>query len=131
MVSAFARQIAAIEKGIQEPVILVGNMETKRDFTDVRDIVSAYQLIIEKGTIGEVYNIGRGVSYKIADILDKLLALSTREITVKIDETRLRPSDTPELICDNRKLISVTNWQPKYSIEETVKNILDYWRNIV
>jgi GDP-4-dehydro-6-deoxy-D-mannose reductase len=131
VVSAFAKQIAEIEKGNKEPVIYVGNLETKRDFTDVRDIVTAYQQILEKGTIGDVYNIGSGVSYKISDILDSLLKLSSVEIDVKIDEKRLRPSDTPELVCDTRKLVGITGWRPRHSIDDTLKNILDYWREIV
>jgi len=130
VVSAFAKQIAEIEKSKQEPMVHVGNIETKRDFTDVRDIVSAYVDILEKGRIGEVYNIGTGVAYKISDILDRLLAFSTVPIDVKIDPLLLRPSDTPELLCDNRKLVGVTGWHPTYTIDDTLKNILDYWRNI-
>lgn len=131
VVSAFAKQIAEIEKGKQEPVLHVGNIATRRDFTDVRDIIAAYVMILEKGTIGDVYNIGTGVAYKISDILEKLLALSTATIDVKVDESLLRPSDTPELVCDNKKLVQLTKWHPSYTIEQTVKTILDYWRNIV
>lgn len=131
VVSSFAKQIAEIEKLQKEPILRVGNIQTKRDFTDVRDIVAAYTLILEKGKIGEVYNIGSGVAYKIADILDRLLALSAVNITVKIDETLLRPSDTPELVCDNTKLVEQTGWKPHYSIDDTLKTILDYWRKIV
>jgi GDP-4-dehydro-6-deoxy-D-mannose reductase len=131
VVSAFAKQIAEIEKGKKEPVIFVGNIDAKRDFTDVRDIVAAYSMILEKGTIGDVYNIGSGTSYKIADILDTLLSLSTKQIDVKVDEQLLRPSDTPELVCDNSKLVQKTGWKPKYTISDTLKSILDYWRDIV
>lgn len=131
VVSSFAKQIAEIEKLHKEPILLVGNIETKRDFTDVRDIVAAYALILEKGKVGDVYNIGSGITYKISDILDKLLALSTLSIDVKIDEKLLRPSDTPELVCDNSKLVKQTGWKRQYSIEETLSNILDYWRRMV
>jgi GDP-4-dehydro-6-deoxy-D-mannose reductase len=131
VVSAFAKQIAEIEKGKKEPILRVGNIETKRDFTDVRDMVKAYGLILEKGDIGEVYNIGTGKAYKISDILDILLHMSTTQIDVKIDETLLRPSDTPELLCDNTKFVSKTGWRAEYSIEETLQTILDYWRKIV
>jgi GDP-4-dehydro-6-deoxy-D-mannose reductase len=131
VVSAFAKQIAEIEKGQKEPILRVGNIETKRDFTDVRDMVKAYTLSLEKGDIGDVYNIGTGRAYKISDILDILLRMSTTQIDVKIDETLLRPSDTPELLCDNTKFVSKTGWHAEYKIEETLQTILDYWRKIV
>lgn len=131
VVSSFAKQIAEIERLHREPILHVGNIETKRDFTDVRDIVAAYLSILEKGKIGEVYNIGSGVAYKIADILDRLLALSLVQVTVEVDDLLLRPSDTPELVCDNSKLVKQTGWKPQYSIEDTLKTILDYWRKIV
>jgi GDP-4-dehydro-6-deoxy-D-mannose reductase len=130
VVADFARQIVAIEKGKIEPVIKVGNLEAKRDFTDVRDMVKAYSLILEKGAPGEVYNIGSGVSHKIQEILDLLLSLSTIKIAVETDQTKLRPSDTPEIVCDNTKLKNITGWQPEISLQKTLKDILDYWRNI-
>lgn len=131
VVSSFAKQIAEIEKGEKEPLLLVGNLETKRDFTDVRDIVSAYALLMEKGVSGEVYNIGSGKSYKISDVLDKLLSLATKQIEVKVDEKRLRPIDEPELLCDNTKMKNLTGWEPKKELDETLKDTLDYWRGIV
>lgn len=131
VVSSFAKQIAEIEKSKREPILYVGNIETKRDFTDVRDMVEAYALILKHGKIGDVYNIGSGVAYKIGDILDMLLQFSSTQINVKIDGRLLRPSDTPELVCDNKKLLSVISWKPKYAIKETLESILDYWRQIV
>lgn len=131
VVSSFAKQVAEIEKSKREPIVYVGNIETKRDFTDVRDMVEAYALILQKGVIGDVYNIGSGVAYKIADILDMLLKLSSSHIIVKIDEHLLRPSDTPELVCDNTKFVRLTGWKPRYKIEETLESVLDYWRRIV
>lgn len=130
VVSDFAKQIADIERGKSEPVIKVGNLEAKRDFTDVRDMVKAYPLILEKGQPGEVYNIGAGVSHKIQDILDILLSLATVKISVEIDSNKLRPSDVPEIVCDNTKIITVTGWKPTIPFEQTIKDILDYWRNI-
>lgn len=109
----------------------VGNLEAKRDFTDVRDMVKAYVLAIEKGEDGEVYNIGSGVSCKIADILNKLVSMSSSKIEVKKDPALFRPSDDPELICDNSKFNKITNWQPQISLEKTLKDTLDYWRNII
>ena len=129
--SSFAKQIAEIEKGKRESVLRVGNLEAKRDFTDVRDMVEAYVLAIEKGKVGEVYNIGSGTSYKISDILDKLISMSSSKIRVEKDEDLIRPNDNPELICDASKFISLTGWKPKISIETTLRNTLDYWRNII
>lgn len=129
VVSDFASKIAEIEKGA-EPVIRVGNLEAYRDFTDVRDIVRGYVMLMENGTIGELYNIGSGNSYKIQDILDMLLSLSTTEIKVEIDSDKLRPSDVPIIQCDNSKIKSHINWATKYDIKDTLKDTLDYWRNM-
>lgn len=130
-VSSFAKQIAEIEKGKRKPILRVGNLETKRDFTNVKDMVNAYILAIEKGKDGEVYNIGSGVSYKISDILNKLISMSSSEIEIEKDKTLFRPGDTQDLVCDARKFIKLTGWKPEISIDTTLKNTLDYWRNII
>jgi len=131
VVSSFCQKIAEIEKGYREPILHVGNLEAKRDFTDVRDMVRAYVLALEKGKFGEVYNIGQGVSYKIRDILDKLLILSKAKITVKSDKSLLRPIDNPDLLCNASKFVKISGWKPRINIETTLKDTLDYWRNIV
>jgi len=131
VVSSFAKKIATIEKGKIEPVMLVGNLEAKRDFTDVRDIVTAYEQAINKGKAGEAYNIGSGVSHKISEILEKLISLSNVKITIEQDPKLLRPSDEPELVCDNRKFVNLTSWKPQISLEKSLKDTLDYWRNKV
>ena|ERR1035437_415607 len=131
VVSSFAKKIAEIEKGKRKPVLPVGNLESKRDFTDVRDMVKAYALLVEKGIPGEVYNIGFGVSYTISDILDKLLSLSSVKITIETDKTLFRPNDNPELVCNISKIKALTGWKPEISIEETLKDTLDYWRDII
>lgn len=131
VVSSFAKQIAEIEKGKREPILRVGNLDTKRDFINVKDIVRAYVLAIEKGKYGEVYNIGSGKSYKIFDILSMLIDMSSRKIKIEKDESLFRPSDNRELLCDTRKFQKLTGWKPKISIEKTLKNTLDYWRNII
>lgn len=131
VVSRFAKQIAEIEKGKQDPVLQVGNMEAKRDFTDVRDIVKAYTLLLEKGKSGEAYNIGSGKSYKISEILDMLLYLSDEKIKVERNEDLIRPADIPELRCDGTKLISETNWRPSIPLNKTLQDTLDYWRGMV
>ncbi len=131
VVSSFAKQIAEIEKGKRKPVLHVGNLETKRDFTNVKDIVRAYVLAIEKGKYGEVYNVGSGISYKILDILNKLITMSSSKIKIEKDEALSRPSDNPDLICDASKFTKLTGWKPQISIETTLKDTLDYWRNII
>lgn len=131
VVAAFAQKIAQIEKGKCEPIISVGNLEARRDFTDVRDMVRAYVLAIEKGEVGLVYNIGSEKSYKISEILDELIKLSKVKIKVRVDRDLLRPVDIPELLCDARKFKKLTNWKPQIPIEVTLKDTLDYWRSIV
>ncbi|MBI2074342.1 MAG: GDP-mannose 4,6-dehydratase [Candidatus Levybacteria bacterium] len=130
-VAAFSKKIAEIEKGKIEPVLYVGNLEAKRDFTDVRDTVRAYSLIVEEGKIGDVYNIGTGISYKIQDILEKLLSFAKVKVEVKVDPNLFRPSDEQELICDSTKLRKLTMWEPTIPIDKTLKDTLDYWRNII
>lgn len=131
VVASFARQIAEIEKGKRKPVLYVGNLEAKRDFTNAKDMVRAYCLAIEKGEPGQVYNIGSGVSYKISEILDKLVSMSTIKIKIEKEKELMRPDDHPDLVCDNSKFVKLTNWKPAISIETTLKDTLDYWRNII
>ncbi len=131
VVSAFSKKIAEIEKGKRDPVLPVGNLNSRRDFTNVKDIVRAYDLLIDKGQEGEVYNIGSGKSYKIGDILDMLLSFSKEKIKVEIDEKLLRPVDEHNLYCDYSKLNKLTGWEPTISIEDTLRQTLDYWRNII
>lgn len=131
VVSSFAQKIVEIEKGKREAVLPVGNLEAKRDFTDVRDVVRAYSLLMEKGEFGEVYNIGSGTSYKIAEILEMLLSFSNAKIKVQTDKSLFRPIDDPELICDTTKLNRLTGWKAEIPIEKTLKDTLDYWRNII
>ena len=129
VVARFAKAIAEIEKNDSESTLKVGNLEAKRDFTDVRDMVEAYAVLIEKGEAGEVYNAGSGRSIKIEEILNKLLALSDKKITVERDESLFRPIDVPDLVCDNSKIKQTTGWEPKVEIDQTLAATLDYWRN--
>lgn len=130
IVSDFSKQIAEIEKGKKDPVMYVGNLEAKRDYTDVRDMVRAYTMLMEKGKDGEVYNIGSGSSHSAREVLDKLLSLSTKKISVTIDPAKMRPSDIPDIICDNRKIMKDTSWEPQIPFEQTLKDTLDYWRSL-
>lgn len=126
--SNFARQIAAIEKGKKEPVIKVGNLEAVRDFTDVRDIVKAYVLALEKGEPGQVYNLGSGKGIKIGELLQMLLKMSEVEIRTERDPARMRPSDVQHLVCDFTKFGKKTGWQPEIPFEKTLEDILEFWR---
>lgn len=129
VVSDFSKRIVDIEKGIIKPVLYVGNLKAKRDFTDVRDIVRGYYMLMKCGKNGEVYNIGSGHTYEISGILKKLLSMSNAQIEVKGDPQRMRPSDVPIIQCDNSKLKNLINWETTYSIDKTLADIMDYWRN--
>src|SRR5262245_6516292 len=126
--SDFAKQIADIEKGRKPPVLQVGNLEAKRDFTDVRDMVRAYWLALEKCEPGEAYNICTGTAWSIQKVLDHLLSLTKTKIEVRQDPARLRPSDVPVLIGDNTKFVKATGWAPTIPFEKTLADMLDYWR---
>lgn len=127
--SDFAKQIVDIENGVQEPVIEVGNLEAIRDFTDVRDMVKGYWLALEKGIPGEVYNICSGIGWKIGDMLSTLISLGRVKVDVRVDKQKLRPSDLPCLIGDATKFKNTTGWKPEIPFEETLKNLLDFWRD--
>ncbi|HEX9246857.1 MAG TPA: GDP-mannose 4,6-dehydratase [bacterium] len=130
--SNFSRQIAAIEHGSQKPVIRVGNLDATRDFSDVRDIVRAYWLALERGTPGEVYNICSGKALRIRDLLETLLNLSViKSIQVKPDPARMRPSDVQALRGDCTKFQRDTGWKPEVSLERTWQDLLNYWRDRV
>jgi len=128
VVSSFAKQIATIEAGQQEPVIRVGNLSARRDFSDVRDVVRAYYLVVTQGQPGEVYNIGSGRSCSIQGILDILVSLGRAAVRVERDLARMRPSDTPEIRCDASKLQAVTGWEPTIPLEQSLRDVLDDWR---
>ena len=129
--SSFAKQVALIEAGKQEPVIRVGNLDAKRDFTDVRDIVRAYWLALEKCEIGEAYNISSGVARSIQEVLDLLLTMTDRQVQVEPDPDRQRPSDIPVLLGDPTKFCSRTGWAAEIPYEQTLRDTLDYWRERV
>lgn len=126
VVPAFAQQIVAIERGDQN-VLQVGNLEAVRDFTDVRDAVRAYERLLVAGEAGEVYNLGSGTGVRIQEILDTLIELSGTDIMVQEDPERMRPSDVPVFVADAAKLRSL-DWQPTYSLHETLQDVLQYER---
>lgn len=129
--STFAKQIAEIEKGKHEAVVHVGNLEAKRDYTDVRDMVKAYYLAAQKCTPGDVYNICSGKAWAIGDVLKYLLKLSKVKIKVAVDTDRMRPSDVPILLGDNSKFVDKTGWKPEIKMEQTLEDLLNYWRERV
>jgi GDP-4-dehydro-6-deoxy-D-mannose reductase len=130
--SNFSKQIAMIEKGTQKPVIKVGNLNAKRDFSDVRDIVRAYWLSLEKCKFGEVYNICSGDSRTIQSLLDLVLGLSKKKnIRVEKDPSRMRPSDVEVLQGDYTKFKEATGWKPEIPFEKTMEDLVNYWRERV
>ncbi len=127
--SSFARQIAEIELGRRPPELEVGNLDAERDFTDVRDVVRAYWLLLERGEPGDVYNICSGRTWRLADVVDILLASAHRApIAVRRDAARLRPAEAPLLRGDAGKIRRAVGWQPEIPFEETVRSMLAYWR---
>lgn len=131
--SNFAKQVAEIEKGKKSPVIEVGNLEAHRDWTDARDMVRAYVLSVEKGEAGEVYNICSEKTVKVGDMLNWLLSMSRvkNKIKIKKDQTRMRPSDVPVLLGDCSKFRKATGWKPQIPFEQTMRDLLNYWRERV
>lgn len=128
VIPKLAQQFARIEKGEIEPVIEVGNLDTVRDFTDVRDMVEAYALAAQSGKIGQIYNLGSGTGHTIKEILDILQSLSPAKVEIKIKEELVRTADVPVLICDASKFNKVTGWTAKTSLNQTVSDILNYYR---
>lgn len=131
VIAAFARQVAEVEAGLLPPIVRVGNLDARRDFLDVRDVVRAYRLALVQGTPGEVYNIASGVGIRIGAALDALLALATLPIATELDPTRLRPSDVPVLVADSSRLRAATGWQPAIPFEQSLRDTLNWWRERV
>ncbi|MCX7974291.1 MAG: GDP-mannose 4,6-dehydratase [Candidatus Aminicenantes bacterium] len=126
--SDWARQIARIEVGLAEPEIKVGNINLERDYSDVRDVVRAYFLLMLKGRAGEIYNVCSGRTVKLKEILELLLSLSNLQVKIVVDEKRIRRLDIDRLAGDNRKIKEETGWQPEIPLEKTLRDLLHYWR---
>jgi GDP-4-dehydro-6-deoxy-D-mannose reductase len=129
--AAFARQIARIELGLQPPVVQVGNLSARRDFTDVRDMVRAYTLAMEHGESGAVYNVGSGQGVMIRELLDMLLEASTARVELRLNPELMRPIDIALVSCDSGRLRARTGWAPQIPLRQTLHDILDYWRAVV
>lgn len=128
VVADFCKQVADIEKGKQEPVINVGNLSAKRDFTDVRDVVKAYAKLVAGGKRGETYNVGTGHAVAIQDILNQIIAMSDKDIEVKVDPAKLRPVDVPIIEPDISKIKKEVGWEPLIPLEQTLRETLEHWR---
>lgn len=126
---SMARQIALIERGVLEPTIRVGNLSTRRDLTDVRDVVRAYSLLMERGTPGMIYNVGSGQGRSIQSVLDALVARARVPVQIEVDQARLRVQDTPALVADPARLEAATGWTPLVPFDRMLDDLLDYWRN--
>lgn len=129
--SSFARQIAGIEAGGADPVLSVGNLDARRDLTDVRDTVRAYLALMARGTPGRPYNVCSGAAHRMGDVLDALLALSRVPITIRQDPDRLRPSDNPVLLGNRSRITAELGWEPRRPLAETLADLLGYWRGVL
>lgn len=127
MIPDFASGIVKVERAEQE-ALSVGNLESRRDFTHVKDVVRAYRLIAEKGHTGEVYNVGSGNAYSAQEVLDLLRSMAKCPVAVRQDPARMRPSDTPVICCNHEKLTEHTGWEPQHTLEEIVRETLEFYR---
>ena len=128
MIADFASGIAEVEAGKKE-CLMIGNLDSARDFTHVKDACRAVRLIAEKGQAGEVYNICSGTTHKVKEVLDKLIGMAKVKVEIRQDPSRMRPSDTPVICGNHDKLTSHTGWQPELSLEQILADALEYWRN--
>jgi GDP-4-dehydro-6-deoxy-D-mannose reductase len=124
---SFAKQVAEIRRGTRATELDVGNLDVRRDFLDVRDVCDAYVVLLKKGRMGETYNVCSGNSYRVGDLLNKLCTLAGVHVSIRVDVSRLRPVDTPELRGDPSKMRDHTGWTAKWSIDDTLKTLLEYW----
>jgi GDP-4-dehydro-6-deoxy-D-mannose reductase len=129
VVSNFARQVAEVELGLAEPVVLTGNLSARRDFLDVRDVARAYRMTVDRGQPGEVYNLASGTPVQVGELLESLTSMATVSIAIRHDPARMRPSDTPLLYGDATRLRRATGWAPRIQIKQSLRDTLDYWRN--
>ena len=127
VLSAFARRLMEIKRFNREPVIYTGNIEVERDFLDVKDVVRAYHLLLEKGKPGEVYNVSSGRAQPLRWLLDEMIRITGLNVEIRVDLSLERNIDIPVLAGDNSKIRNEIGWEPKVDITETLKNLLVYW----
>jgi len=130
-VASFARQIARIEAGLEPPTLQVGNLDTRRDVTDVRDVVDAYVRLMQGGTTGRAYNVCSGRAWRIGDLLEELCHLARTRVVVETDPSRLRPGDVSVIQGDATRLRTELGWTPRIPVEQTLRDTLDWWREQV
>ncbi|MGN0689519.1 MAG: GDP-mannose 4,6-dehydratase [Oscillospiraceae bacterium] len=123
VIPSWCKQISGIAKGEQEPIMHIGNTLVKRDFSDVRDVVRAYRMIVENGNCERVYNVGSGKIVCLSDILNHLISLSNKEITIVPDESLVRKNEAPVIWCDNSLIKTELGWEPEYSLFDTLTEI--------
>lgn len=126
-VPAFAKQIADIANGSAPSVLHVGNLDARRDVSDVRDVVRAYRLLAERGESGTAYNVCSGTSVPMRSIVDDLARIAGVELTIEVDPDRLRPSDTPDLVGDNTRLLERTGWRRQISLDQTLRDVYEWY----
>jgi GDP-4-dehydro-6-deoxy-D-mannose reductase len=126
--SDFARQVAAIDLGLAQPVLQVGNLSVRRDFLDVRDAVGAYELLLCKGRPGDVYNVASGIAVPLRRVVDQLVSYTTTKVRICVDRQRLRKHDPKILSVNIVRLKRATGWTPKYNLESTVRDLFLYWK---
>jgi len=126
--SGFARQIAEIEAGVRDPEIVVGNLDARRETTDVRDTVRAYRLILERGAPGRPYNVCSGRALAIGDVVDQLVSKSRVRVGIRVDPSRFRPNDLPIVEGDPTRIREELGWRPEIPLQQTLEDLLNYWR---
>jgi GDP-4-dehydro-6-deoxy-D-mannose reductase len=130
MAPTVARQIALIERGRLEPVLRIGNTSAMRDVSDVRDVVRAYELLMQLGAPTTVYNVASGIGRSVQQILDALIGRARVPVRIEVDPARLRSGDPPMLVGDASRLTTATGWRPEIPFEKTIDDLLDYWRAV-
>ena len=125
---SFCKQAAEIDKTGKPGVIHVGNLSARRDFSDVRDIVRAYRMILESGDCKKVYNVGLGEAHELSELLQYIIGLSEQKIDIQVDEDRFRPIDTPVICCDHSLITKELGWRPEYSIYDTLKEMFLFYK---
>lgn len=126
--SDFARQIVEIERGRRDPEIVVGNLDARRELTDVRDTVRAYEMVMANGVAGRPYNVSSGVAYSIGELLDRLIAHARVAVRVRVDAAKFQPNDVPLLVGNPDRIRTELGWTPSIPLDDTLGAVLDYWR---
>ncbi|HZT75074.1 MAG TPA: GDP-mannose 4,6-dehydratase [Vicinamibacterales bacterium] len=126
--SDFARQIVEIERGRRDPEIVVGNLDARRELTNVRDTVRAYEMVMAHGVPGRPYNVASGEAHSIRELLDRLIAHAHVSVRVRVDPSKFHPNDLPLLVGDPSRIRAELGWAPEISLDDTLDEVLDYWR---